>query len=168
MPPREPLSIIARTAREGFCGDPCAASSGIDFGPSPRPLDDAAASLRFAASLAGRATWFRRYASRRRMARRRDERPQPRERLFAVAGLTPVILREDDDFSGRVQTPARDALQPRAHSMRQVCLCEVQAQFHRCRDLVDVLSPRSRCADELDRQGVVRHPHLSCYLNHCH
>ena len=140
----------------------------INFGPSPRTLDGAAATFRLAAALAGRSTGFRRYAPRRGMGRRRDERPQPRECLVAVARLTAMILREDHDFPGRIQTPSRSALQPRAQPLWQIRAREIQAQLDSRRNLVDVLSAGSRGAHELDGQRVFRHPGASCYLNHCH
>ena len=54
-----------------------------------------------------------------------------------------MVLREDDDFSGRVQTPSRSALQPRADSLREVGAGEIKAQLDGGRDLVDVLSAGS-------------------------
>ena len=140
----------------------------INFGPSPRALCGAAATLRLAAALAGRSTGFRRYASSRGMGRRRDERPQPRECLVAVARLAAMILREDHDFSGCIQTPSRSALQPGAQPLRQIRAREIQAQLDGGRNLVDVLSAGPRGAHELDRQRVFRDPGPSCYLNHCH
>lgn len=172
VPPRHSRrSWLRRVARRGpgagisQCGS---AVSGVYVGSSSRALDTAATTLRLAAALAGRSTRFRRYPPGGRVGRRRDERPQPRECVVAVVRLAAMVLREDDDFSGRVQASSRGALQPGAQSLREVRAREVQAQLDGGRDLVDVLSAGSRCADELDRQRVLRHACPSCYFNQCH
>lgn len=77
--------------------------------------------------------------------RRTLEQPdQCVQRRLAIAFLGAMTLRRDQHDALLRHAPARDAVQSRTHVVRQTGRCRIEAQLHRRRNLVDVLSTRSR------------------------
>ena len=98
-----------------------------------------------------------------------DQFIKTRDGVFAIFLLRAESIRGDDQHPLRANSPTRELNQPRADILREGSgICHVEAQLHRSRDLVHILSARSRCADifEVDFFIEVLHTSIICQRTH--
>src|SRR5262249_2757132 len=78
-----------------------------------------------------------------------NECDEPGLRCFSILGLGTVLPAVDDEDSFARHSAASQCREPFFHRGWQSRSSDVETQFNRCGDLVDVLAARARGADEL-------------------
>src|SRR5207248_3097459 len=116
---------------------------------APQALNSRSPRLPIEPALARGLGWPRCPAQDGRLRGRADHLDQPRARILTVLVLAAVTECRDHDHALTGEPPAGDAVEPRAHVMRQRRrVAGVEAKLNGARDLVHVLPARARGADE--------------------